>query len=361
MKVFFFPPTSPFNPYIDNIVKGLEENGVIIINKKYKSRKMKFLSIFIAYFKGTQIYHFNWIENKSSNDSLKNKLSCNLIFLWMNVLKKSGSKLVWTMHNKESHFCSDSKKYHYEFMKKFISLMDMIVVHALDTKKLLIEHYDFPENKICYVPHGSYITQTEKKQENHKQSSIFTLLSFGMINRYKNIPLLIKAFKDLDLKDAKLVICGKIDSNDVLLKNEIINEIANTQNICVDNRFIPENEVDNIFENCDIVALPYDKQSMINSGAAILAFSKSRPIIVSEFGAIKDIKEKEFVYSYDYEHNDDHFKILKDTIYQVYIEWLEDRESLFRKGCAAYIYAVNDLSWNNICKKINNFYTKTIE
>ena len=84
MKVYFFPSTSQFNPYIDNIVKGLENNGVEIINKNDTNKFEKFISSIKAICKHTDIYHFNWIENKSDSDNIKSRIICKFIFIWFN-------------------------------------------------------------------------------------------------------------------------------------------------------------------------------------------------------------------------------------------------------------------------------------
>lgn len=358
MKVYFFPPTSPFNPYIDNMVAGLEANGVEIVNKNSSSKYAKFLSSFSAMFKHTQFYHFNWIENKSAVDTKKNRLICAAIFAWLRLMKIFGGKLVWTMHNKESHFSKGNKEFHYQFIAKLISRMDMILVHASETKQFLIEEYQYPEERICFVPHGSYLPENKTEMPTQHVHDKFTILAFGMVNRYKNVPMLIRTFKALGLEDADLLIVGKCDGKDPQLKQTIMDELNVADHIIYDDRFVPEEEVGGIFEKCDIVVLPYDKQSMINSGAAVMAFSNAKPIIVSRFGAIKDIEDREFVYCYDYSTEEEHIRELGDTIKLAYEKWNKNKKVLSSEGLEAYNYAKNDLSWNNIGRSVVEFYKK---
>lgn len=360
VKVYFFPPTSSFNPYIDNIVEGLEKNGVEIVNKNASSKYEKLLSSFAAMHQKTQIYHFNWIENKSSEDTIKAHIICRLIFAWLSLMKKSGGKLAWTMHNKESHFCKGKKDFHYAFMEKFISMMDMILVHAGETKQLLIDEYHYPEEKICFVPHGSYLHSDIMVPPRTTQHDKFAILAFGMVNRYKNIPLLIRAFKELNMQNAELFICGKCDANDSELKTIIDSALIGCPNITYDDRFIPDEEIDKIFSKCDVVILPYDKQSMINSGAAIKAFSEGKPIIVSRFGAIKDIENREFIYSYDYISDQEHLNNLKNAMLNVYKIWCDSPQTIIEQGQQAFYYAKDELSWINICANISEFYQSIV-
>lgn len=358
MKVFFFPPTSPFNPYIDNIVSGLENNGVTIVNKGAKNKYTKFLSSFKAMAMHTDVYHFNWIENKSAVDNKKNRVICWAILRWIHLMKASGGKLAWTMHNKESHFAEGDKTFHYHFMKKFISEMDMVLVHAKETGALLRDEYKYPEDRICYVPHGSYLNKDSSFTPVNQEHKKFIVLTFGMVNRYKNIPMLIKAFESLEIPDAELRIYGKCDTKDIELKDEIQKLVSSAAHTTYEDRFIPDEEVDAIFAESDVVILPYDKKSMINSGAAIKAFSEGRPIIVSAFGAIKDIQEKSFVHCYDYNSDEEHLLAIKKMIVDVYKKWKEDKSILALEGKEAFEYSQNELSWDTICKTIADFYEK---
>ncbi|WP_368490076.1 glycosyltransferase [Clostridium sp. BJN0013] len=360
MKVYFFPPSSPFNSYIDMITNVLGNNGVEIINKKYQSKSAKFLSSFLAIIKGTEIYHFNWIENKASFNSLKNRIICEGIFLWLRFIKFTGGKLVWTMHNKESHFSEREKDrtFYKEFLAKFIPMVDMVLVHASETKDFLIKDYNYPASQICFVPHGSYISDDLKEVKLLPRTPQFTVLAFGMVNRYKNIPLLIRAFRKANIPDAKLVICGKCSKEEAGLAEEIQSELDGCDNVVYDNRFIPDDEVHTIFEKSDIAVLPYDKGSMINSGAAIMAFSQSKPIIVSRFGFMKDIEDRDFVYCYDYDNETDHEEKLAKYFRQLNDKYQKDPMIFRQLGLKAHQYAVDELNWENICADIVEFYKK---
>lgn len=361
MKVYFFPPSSPFNPYIENIVNGLEKNSITVVNKKATNRITKLLSSFTAMAKHTDIYHFNWIENKSSVDTPKNRLICWAILLWIGMMKRSGGKIAWTMHNKESHFCEGDKSFHYGFMKKFVAQMDMIMIHAKETADVLVQDYHYPDEKICYVPHGSYITNQNAKMPVVERHEGLNFLAFGMVNRYKNIPLLIQAFRELRLENATLRIVGKCASKDQELLAQIEKEVEFTEHVTFENRFIPDEEVDEIFRQGDIVVLPYDKQSMINSGVAIKALSEGKPIITSLFGAIRDIQDRDFVYSYDYSDEFSHLQNLKTAIRECYEVWKKDKHILIRQGNEAYRYASIELSWDVICASIVKKYKEILD
>lgn len=361
MKVYFFPPGSATNPYIDHVISGLEKNGVTVVNKGTANKYQKLFSSFRAMADHTDIYHFNWLENKASIDTKKNRIVCKAILVWLKIIRLTGGKLVWTMHNKESHDCEGNKTFHYTFLRNLISQMDMIVVHAKGSMDILVNEYHFPAKKICYVPHGSYLESANAELPKVDDHDGLALLAFGRINRYKNIPMLIRAFREANMPDARLRIFGKCDAGEQDLLPQIEKEIGGDENICFENRFVPDEEADAIFAQCDIVILPYDKQSMINSGAAVKAFSEAKPIIVSRFGAMKDIENRSFVHCYDYTDDVDHKEQLKEILLDVYQQWCSQKESLANEGEEAFRYAEDELSWDGICKTIVAFYGKTIE
>ena len=355
MKVFFYPPSLPHNPYFDNIISGLEANGVTIVNKHDSNKTEWILSMLKAMFSHTDFFHFNWIENRSANASSKNRLICKGILIWLDLIKLSGGKLAWTMHNRESHDVDGDRSFHHTFMRSMISKMDMILVHAAESRDQLISEYDFPGERICYAPHGNYLSQDEPEPCIYSHDKL-RLLSFGHIRNYKNIPMLIDVFSELDYPDTELYILGKCRKEDAGLKEEILSAISDNSSVFFEDRTVPDDQVNTVFENTDIVVLPYDKSSMINSGAAILAFSRGKPIISSCFGAIRELQGTDFVYTYDYDSPSDHKEKLKAVISRVHQDWTSDHGILAVKGKHAYRYARESLSWNNICATIADKY-----
>ena len=357
MKVYFVPPALPCNAYITNMVAGLEKNGVEIVNKRATNRYAELLYSFPAMFKRTRVYHFNWIENRSAANTFKNRIFCRLILYWLRLIKMTGGKIAWTMHNRESHSFQGDKAFHHAFLRKFISITDMIFIHAKESKDILVERYQYPEEKICYIPLPSYNSDAHRELPAIHEHGNFVILAFGLIRKYKNIPLLIRAFKELGLPNSALEIYGICDGPELL--RSIEEGIGGCSNIKFKNEFVPEEEVPGIFAGCDVVVLPYDKQSMINSAVAVYAFSEAKPIVVCRFGAIKDIEDRSFVHCYDYSNDEEALRGLKEQLTLVYNEWKQDRQALRREGEEAFKYAQSDeLSRDNITAKVVKFYAE---
>ena len=353
MKVYFLPPGSELNKSLDMIVEGLEYNGAKVVNKKYnKGALKKLLSSYIAYFQGARVFHLNFVENYSANKSVKSIIACKMIFFWLKSLKLLGGKLVWTMNNKESHYCKGDKTFHYTFLKDFIAMMDVIVVYCEESKDILCNKYNYPVEKICSVAHGAFIPEREfKEPDGHKE---FRILSFGLISEYKKIPALVKAYQNANLDKTELRIVGKCES--IKLDNEIKELVRMVSHIKYENRFVSESEVEKLFEWADIAVFPYGKDSMLNSGSVIMALSQGKPILASEFGYVKEIKDNEFVFSYDYEREEDKIQNLTEMLKICQEIHYKDPYEMSRLGRKAYYFAHENLDWKVICKKIINYY-----
>ena len=355
MKVYFFPPSSEQNISINMIVEGLEYNGVEVVNKKYnkKGALKKLLSSYIAYMKGTRVFHLNFVENYSANKNLKSQIASKLILLWLKSLKVMGCKLVWTMNNKVSHNCTGDKTFHLAFLKKFIGMMDTIVVYCEESKTILLSEYDYPEKQICSVAHGCFVPDKELTNEIRPRECLH-ILSFGLISKYKNILMLASAFKELQLKNCELLICGKCESEK--MSRSLHDIVDGESNIIFKDGFLPESEVDGLFEWADIAIYPYETDSMLNSGAVIMGLSQGKPIIVSEFGYIKDIKNERFVISYAYRSEEDHKEQLKRILKECSKRHAKDNAEFIQLGREAYSFAHDNLDWHEICKKIAAYY-----
>ncbi len=357
INVIFKPCYSQNNSYLEQIVNALEQNEVCIINKNEEKNILKKLVVLIRFIfnPDKRIVHWNWIENITQIPTLKNKIKIKFLLVSVNILHILGIKVCWTMHNSVPHNCTDIT-FAEHFIKQWTSKMDMIMVHCKYSMKLLTCKYAYDEKKVLFVPHGAYktnsVNQSKKKELTHKyeiHANDIVFLYFGVISEYKNIPLLLETFHQIQNPNVKLILAGKIDKNmEKDMQNNIRLRCTQMPNVVLDERFIPEEEVSTIFSLCNIAILPYNKTSMQNSGAMIQAFSNAKPVIISEFGYVVDIREKSFVFSYDYNSPESEKRKLLAQINNA----INKKEELKNLGILAKEFADTELNWNLIGKKI---------
>lgn len=209
-----------------------------------------------------------------------------------------------------------------------------------------------------YVPHGNYITKN--KIDTNKMVK-YSFLHFGLISKYKNIPILIKAFSDINVKfpNARLRILGECKDNE--LNEEIKNLVLKNNSIIYENRFLSDDELQKELTLCSAVILPYDKSSMLNSGSAIMAFSYGRPVIVPEFGYINDIKENKFVFNYTYSSDKEHENVLRDKIEHICVIQHANFDEYKAISNESYVFSKEELDWSRVTKKLYDGYCNLFE
>jgi glycosyltransferase involved in cell wall biosynthesis len=140
-----------------------------------------------------------------------------------------------------------------------------------------------PPQNIEVVPHGelSYYQKLSSWSHAAGITNKQVLLFFGRIAPYKGLDVLLKAFRSVqNREDVELWIVGEGDMSPfaVMLKG--------LKHIHVTNRFIPEEEVANVFKKASIVVLPY--KSATQSGVIPVAATFKLPVIATRVGGIPE-------------------------------------------------------------------------
>lgn len=358
MKIAFYPPKSKVNPYINLLVNSLKKNGCEVVNENI-SNDFAFLKICLGKKKERpDLIHLNWIEENAASKSLLSKIKCRLFLLFFKLYKLRGGKIVWTMHNSKSHNLKGNQE---KFISRFLSFVDIVMVHCSESINILQQKFNFPAKKTFFVPNGNYCSLMEDFN-NHKQNEIhdkINLLYFGLISPYKGVFHLINAFSNEYInKNCNLIICGKPNTDE--LKIEIIKKCESIKQITLDLNYVSDEKLAQYLAGCDFVVLPFEKESMQNSSSAIMAFSCGKPVIIPKFGYINDISDKPFVITYDYDTYDNHDKELLSVLTKVVNSFSRKKEEVNNLGGQAKEFAIKELDWNSIGKKIVSNYKNVI-
>ena len=89
-------------------------------------------------------------------------------------LKRHCGILVHTVHNLLPHEASPRDRRLYG---DFYRVCDLLVVHNLYCRQLLMDEYHLPPEKICVTPHGSYTQISPKEHQLHTEKTEFLPLS----------------------------------------------------------------------------------------------------------------------------------------------------------------------------------------
>src|SRR5688572_9239915 len=130
MKIIFYSSDSLTNKYGAIITDGLKENGIQLI--KYEDAFKK-----ISIFKSIDIVHLHWFETLGNNTSTNLKRFIGRAVKLL-ILKLSGKKIAWTMHNKIPHD-QKSIKIKKALMRLIIWSSDIIIIHSKISEAILID------------------------------------------------------------------------------------------------------------------------------------------------------------------------------------------------------------------------------
>jgi glycosyltransferase involved in cell wall biosynthesis len=117
-----------------------------------------------------------------------------------------------------------------------------------------------------------------------------TILFFGKVRKYKGLGVLLAAMPNVLAEvDCTLLIVGEFyDSLDKY--KQLIRDLGVDNHVSIENRYVPNEEVPDIFARADVLVLPY--LSATQSAVAQIALSNGLPIIASTAGGLSEtVKE----------------------------------------------------------------------
>lgn len=256
-------------------------------------------------------------------------------------------KKVYTLHDPKPHeqaLTSLLLQPIFSFIDHFtIAWANRVIVHGKTLKSDLIES-GISEDKISVIPHGDYtffLKYAPKYIERKK--SVKRILFFGRIEPYKGIEYLIKSSIDVKaaFPEALFVIAG--DGN----FKPYINMVKDDPSFVIYNRYIPDEEVAELFCASDIVVLPYI--SATQSGVIQIAFAFKKPVIATCVGAIPEVVENNVTGLLVPPKNSEE---LAKAIIKVLSE--PDLSDILANN--AYQKMKNDLAWEEISYKTEQLY-----
>lgn len=346
MKISAWPAytSRKVNPYTFLLYKSMSSiYGLEITEFKHKS----------VLFKKYDILHAHWPDTLFVESNIFQAYFYVFKFIFIVLLSKlRGTKLVWTIHNLQSHE-NTFPRLRNLFEVWFIKSLDGTIALSKSTTDLVAKRYpELLQKPMAITPHGHYrsvytnnVSRKEARRRFGMSDKEFVLLFIGQIRSYKNVPHLIQSFCALSDRDVRLIIAGRPASD--LLKLEIEEACKGDSRVQSYLDFVNDDDMQMFMNAADMVVLPYSE--ILNSGSAILALSFNKPILVPEKGSMGELKElvgAEWVFSYS--------DALSPTVLSKAIYW-----SLQNKRAAQA--PLEQLDWSSIAQQTLQFYQQLLE
>lgn len=193
---------------------------------------------------------------------------------------------VLTVHDPKPHSGKDSRVFNFQrhgyYLRVVRRLCDVAIVHGDKLSMDLVSVVPSLANRVFVVPHGPLgmfnADQRRREQENG------VLLFFGRIEAYKGLGDFVEAVEILAQRGVpvKGVVAGR--GSDLEPYRE---RIAGSPNFELIEKYIPRNEVIDLFDRAEIVVQPY--LNATQSGVALLAIGRGRAIVATDVGCIRDV------------------------------------------------------------------------
>jgi beta-1,4-mannosyltransferase len=243
----------------------------------------------MACLRQSDLIHIHWPNEFFARATifglLKNWTKILVLVGYRHVLK---GRIVWTVHNLWPHDLEPSeRRSDASLLRSFLYNVDGLIFLSQSSKKLAFDALPLPADvPTAVIAHGEYgpVAGVPPRLVERPTNAKRRIGTFGQIRRYKNVPGLIRAVLDAADERVELEIAGTCADAD--LRREIETLARASSRIKLNLRLLDQAELEATVDRCDAIALPYS--DFLNSGAALFALSRWRPVILpANSGAVE--------------------------------------------------------------------------
>jgi len=288
VKVAIRPRTSPHNRYVELFAAAFEQAGWEVAALNWR----------IAPVLSGRLMILHWPDDFYASPDIRSRLLSWARVCLMSVSRKLfGVRWIWVVHNLIPH---DQKRGDARLWRAFTGQLDGLVFLSQESRRLFVSEH--PERaKLAYLVtrHGDYRNGALTPPSPWRAPSGPARLQFvGQIRPYKNLERLVDAARHLDA-ETRLGVAGFPNDD---FGTALRHRSADAAALDFDLRSAPldEIELERIVDGSDAVILPYRR--ILNSGSALFALSRNRPIIAPALGGLAELRDtvgSQWVYLYD--------------------------------------------------------------
>jgi glycosyltransferase involved in cell wall biosynthesis len=149
------------------------------------------------------------------------------------------------------------------------------------------------------IAHGTYRDAYDRKPDRRSAEgrlgiepvSGSTFLLLGQIRRYKNALPLLRAFLTGAAADDRLIIAGEV-REDEGLADALVRAASGDPRVVLRLVRVTESDIPLWHAVSDVVVLPYDMRSALNSGALMLALAMDVPVVATDSEINRELRDR---------------------------------------------------------------------
>jgi beta-1,4-mannosyltransferase len=284
------------NPYTSLLYAELERLGCTVVEFSWSR----------ALVRRYDVFHVHWPEAVVAfGGVLRASVKALAMFALVAALRARGTSVFWTVHNLRPHD-DRHRRLRTRFAHRWSRMVDAYISLTYAAQEEAQQVLPALAKRSAFViPHGSYkgeypdtISQGDARVRLGIPEATTVFVSLGLVRRYKNIPALIRSFRQMMDPNLALIIAGGCSDN--RLVGEIREAAGSDPRIHLHLTFIARGDVQVYLRGADLVVQPYS--NVLNSGSALLALSFERPVLVPRQGSLGELERhfgSDWVLTYD--------------------------------------------------------------
>jgi beta-1,4-mannosyltransferase len=287
------PLNLPVNRYVDLFSKAISDQKYITREFRWRPANLWRTNVVILHWPN----EFFTTDGRSATIKSIIKIAAIRLskYLWR-------TRFIWVAHNAAPH---DTEKRIPQVTRWFLRSVDGIIFLSNYSRDLIGNLYPETRGRHSLVTvHGHYRDAAlTPPTESPTPTGNVKLVYIGVIRPYKNLEALVDAAKRAT--GLELLIYGVM--RDRSLGDALLAKAGQTQHIVLDLRDTPIDDVtfEAIVDSGHAVVLPY--RNILNSGTALFALSRNRPVLAPNIGSLPELREAvgaDWIYLYDGEFNE---------------------------------------------------------
>lgn len=286
------------NPYQDLLVRSLEKEGADVIKSSYRWSIFGKCKAF-----GVTAFHLHWTHPWTVRTG---KIAFFLkLVVWtfqLVMLRLTGVKVVWTVHNLKDH--ENSMPVRDRVFNVVNSVFaSRLIAHSEQAAIKVAHSFPVPLGKIRTIRHGHYLEWYDHSASREEARTILKVdldalvfVAFGAVRPYKNTLELIEQFKRIKSDNVVLLVAGSY--RDEAYANRVRSAAAEAKtNIRLDLRHIPDSQVKFLMRAADVAVFPY--ADILTSGAVVLAMGFELPCVLPNLRSFRELPGDSGGFLYD--------------------------------------------------------------